>query len=59
MAAFVVLHFVAGAVGPLSTGTLRTTLVAMLGVALPGLSYAFLAGIWAIRMFQGAYAGMR
>jgi hypothetical protein len=59
MAAFVVLHFVAGAVGPLSGGTLVMTLVAMIGIALPGLGYAFLASIWAIRMFHGAYAGMR
>ena len=58
-ASLIVLHFVAGAIGPLAGDAFVNRLLAMLGVALPALGYAFLAGIWAIRMFQGAYAGSR
>jgi hypothetical protein len=59
LAAMIALKVVAGNIGPLTSGPPATALAAVLGVALPGLLYAFISGIWAIRLFQGAYAGSR
>ncbi len=59
MAAFVVLHIVAGAVGPIAASGPVGAMAAVLAVGLPAVVYAFLVGIWAIRLFQGAYAGSR
>ena len=59
LGAFLVLHMVAGIVGPLvATGPLLA-FVTLLGIALPCVAYAFLVCIWAIKLFQGARASMR
>jgi hypothetical protein len=57
--AFAVLHVVAGWIGAPASGTLAVAMAALLGIALPAIVYAFLAGIWAIRMFQDAYKATR
>ena len=59
MAAMIALKLVAGNIGLLTSGPPSAAVAAILGVALPGLLYAFISGIWAIRLFQGAYAGTR
>ena len=59
MAAMIALKLVAGNIGLLTSGPPAAAVAAILGVALPGLLYAFISGIWAIRLFQGAYAGTR
>ena len=59
MASFIVLKIVAGAVGPIAASGPMGAMAAVLLVGLPAVVYAFLVGIWAIRMFQGAYAGTR
>jgi hypothetical protein len=58
-AAFLVLHLVAGVVGPLMAAGYGTAVLTVVFVALPAIAYAFLTGIWMIRMFHGAYAGSR
>lgn len=59
MASFVILRFVAGVVGPVASSGPLGAMVAVLAIGLPAVVYAFLVGVWAIRMFQGAYAGSR
>jgi hypothetical protein len=59
VAAMIVLQVVASTIGGLTSGPFPTPIAAVLGVALPGLLYAFISGVWAIRLFQGAYAGSR
>ncbi len=59
MASFIVLKVVAGAVGPIAASGPMGAMASVLLVGLPAVVYAFLVGIWAIRMFQGAYAGSR
>lgn len=58
-AAMIALRVVAGSIGGLTSGPFPTAIAAVLGVALPGLLYAFISGIWAVRLFQGAHAGTR
>jgi hypothetical protein len=58
-AAMVALKLIAGSIGGLTGGPFAMALAAVMGFALPGLLYAFITGIWAIRLFQGAYAGSR
>jgi len=53
------IRLVAGAVGPIAASGPMGAMAAVLLVGLPAVVYAFLVGIWAIRMFQGAYAGSR
>ena len=57
--AMVALQVVGTTIGALTSGPFPTPIAAVLGVALPGLVYAFISGVWAIRLFQGAYAGTR
>jgi hypothetical protein len=59
MAAFIVLKIAAGAVGPIAAYGPLHAMAAVLGLGLAAVVYAFLVGIWAIRLFQGAYAGSR
>jgi hypothetical protein len=59
MAAMIALKVVASSIGGLTSGPPATAVAAVLIVALPGLLYAFISGIWAIRLFTGAYAGTR
>lgn len=56
---FLTLHVVATMVGPLAGAGPLPALVTVLGFALPVVVYAFVVGIWAIKLFCGAYAGMR
>jgi hypothetical protein len=58
-AAMVALKLVASSIVGLTSGPFAMAVAAVMGIALPGLVYAFITGIWAIRMFQGAYAGSR
>ena len=57
--AMIALQVVASTIGALTSQPFPTPLAAVLGVALPGLMYAFISGVWAIRLFHGAYAGSR
>lgn len=57
--AMIALQVVGTTIGVLTSGPSFTPIAAVLGVALPGLVYAFITGVWAIRLFQGAYAGTR
>ena len=59
VAAMIALRVVATTIGALISGPFPMPIAAVLGIALPGLMYAFLSGVWAIRLFQGAYAGTR
>jgi hypothetical protein len=59
MAAFVVLNIVGNAVGPIADYGPLQAMAGVFLLGLPGIVYAFLVGIWAIRLFQGAYAGSR
>jgi hypothetical protein len=56
LGAFAVLHLVGGIVGPFVAAGLVPALLTLVGVALPGVAYAFLVCIWAIKLFQGARA---
>jgi hypothetical protein len=58
-AAMVALKLIAGSIVGLTSGPFAMALAAVIGIALPGLVYAFITGVWAIRLFQGAYAGSR
>lgn len=58
-AALIALQVVGSSIGGLTSGPYPTPVLAVLGVALPGLLYAFITGIWTIRLFQGAHAGSR
>lgn len=58
LAAFFALRVVAGLVGPLAASA-TFGVAAAFAVGLASLVYAFLVGVWALRMFAGAYAGMR
>ena len=58
-AAFAVLHLVAGVGVSLIASGPPVALVSVVGIALPGVAYAFLVGIWTIKFFQSAYDGMR
>ena len=55
----VLLHFVAGAIGPIAAGPKLLVLFGLLGFALPALAYSFLTGIWAIKLFTDAYGRFR
>jgi hypothetical protein len=59
LAAMIALRVVAGNIGGLTSGPVPAAIAAVLGIALPGLLYAFISGIWAIKLFQGAHAGTR
>lgn len=56
--AWAVLHFVGGIVGPFVAAGLIPGILTLVGIALPGVAYAFLVCIWTIKMFQGARASM-
>jgi hypothetical protein len=56
--AFAVLHIVGGIVGPFVAAGLLPALLTLVGLALPGVAYAFLVCIWAIKLFQGARTSM-
>jgi hypothetical protein len=59
LSAFLVLKLVARSVGPLVEAGPVPGLLTLVGIALPGVAYAFLVCIWAIKVFQGARANMR
>lgn len=59
MIAFVLLHFVARIVGPLASSGPLAAIASVLLVGLPAVVYAFLVGVWTIRLFQGAAARYR
>lgn len=59
LASFMILRFVAGLVGPIASSGPLAAMAAVLAIGLPAVVYAFLVGIWAIKLFQGAYAGSR
>jgi hypothetical protein len=59
VAAMVALQVVGTTIGVLTSGPFPIPIAAVLCVALPGLMYAFITGVWTIRFFQSAYAGMR